>query len=293
MNTPALLAPTSPERRAARPFPGPGRSFPRTAPTPAGRAGCHRAPPASRFPPRPPGRCRPGGAGGPAPAPPRAAGVAPSGRSSPPAARAGASPGRGGGGGGVGGGPGRPGCQGGGSGSGPAQRPRREGRSEEGRRAGGGARRGCPAVTRGRRERGHRSLLTLVRQLIQLRHLERAAPLFQRLPGAGHSGGGDGAGRAAGARAGRGLRQGPGGGARAPLPGQERARPGAKGTAAAGARRDRRAIVKESGWTLHFFQPSCNSLPLARTPFTRETTQSPLQTGFERLQGWGSQSCSG
>lgn len=107
--------------------------------------------------------------------------------------------------GGWGGGPGRPGCQGGGSGSGPAQRPRREGGSEEGRRAGGRARRGCPTGTRGRRERGHRSLLTLVRQLIQLRHLERAAPLFQRLPGAGHSGGGDGAGRAAGARTGRGL----------------------------------------------------------------------------------------
>lgn len=41
--------------------------------------------------------------------------------------------------------------------------------------------------------RRHGSLLTLVRQLIELRHLERAAPLFQRLPGAVHCGGGDGA----------------------------------------------------------------------------------------------------
>lgn len=92
-----------PERQAAHPSAGTGRSFPRSAPTPTGRAGCHCAPPGSRFPPRPPGRCRPRGAGGPALAPSRAAGVAPSGRNSPPAARAEASPGRGGGSGGVGG----------------------------------------------------------------------------------------------------------------------------------------------------------------------------------------------
>lgn len=35
-------------------------------------------------------------------------------------------------------------------------------------------------------------LLTLVRQLVELRHLERAAPLFQRLPAAVHCGAGTG-----------------------------------------------------------------------------------------------------
>lgn len=78
---------------------------------------------------------------------------------------------------------GRPGRRGGGSGRRFAARRRR---------AGGGARGGWP----GRGAKGwrrHGSLLTLVRQLIELRHLERAAPLFQRLPGAVHCGGGDGA----------------------------------------------------------------------------------------------------
>lgn len=58
----------------------------------------------------------------------------------------------------------------------------------------------------GRRRWGHGSLLTLVRQLIELRHLERAAPLFQRLPGAVHSGGGDGALREAALARGDGAR---------------------------------------------------------------------------------------
>lgn len=74
--------------------------------------------------------------------------------------------------------------------------------SLRGREAGGAG----AAAPGGRRRRRHGSLLTLVRQLIELRHLERAAPLFQRLPGAVHSGGGDGALREAALPRGDGAR---------------------------------------------------------------------------------------
>lgn len=57
---------------------------------------------------------------------------------------------------------------------------------------GGQGRPSRPGPPRGRRPAGRgrclEVLLTLVRQLVELRHLERAAPLFQRLPAAVHCG---------------------------------------------------------------------------------------------------------
>lgn len=48
----------------------------------------------------------------------------------------------------------------------------------------------CNPGASGRREEWgcFEVLLTLIRQLVELRHLERAAPLFQRLPAAVHCG---------------------------------------------------------------------------------------------------------